>query len=370
MLFRSKTFTDKNALQIVRINNSSGVNISSKMEISNHLQLDKRELGLKPGATLHLGAQATTAGASSNSYVNAPLSKAISGNESFEFPLGEGGRYGAFTVKDKTTTGGNWIVKYHNVSPPSRDNKENIAYISNNEYWAVTAPSSGAEADPTLRWDDESGINPVDFDVVSFELDVANPIWKVVPKSVVDYSGKKVSVENLTHNGRRYYSFGLKIAPKIDDYTWIGLESSNWFDPLNWYGKKVPSAATPALITTAENVQPNYWPVIDRDGKAIAQVNDLIVESVLTLDIGGRLTVNGDLTINGDFTLKNTYTPNGLASLITHGAVTGKTSVQLTLPNNEWYYLSSPMKNPDYSHFGAGKDGARVYAYRDRKSVV
>lgn len=364
----SQSYTGTNVLQNVHIDNSSGVVIASDMLIDNHLQLDHGKVTLSNGATLKLGAQATTAGASSASYVNAPLIKTLSGYESFEFPVGNENRYGAFTVKDNNPTGGDWIVKYYNAAPPSRDQKDNVAYISNNEYWEVTGPFNGASGFATLRWDDESGINPNAFDVVTFEPQSANPVWKAAQKNLVDISARTVSIKSLAHSTVRYYSFGLKTAPTAADYTWKGLNSTNWFDPSNWYGGQVPSAATPVLITTVDIVQPTYWPVIDGSSGALAQVNNLIIESgtTLTLEMGGRLTVNGDLTNSGEFVLKNTYGPDGLTSLITHGVVVGEAKVEFTLPSNKWYYLSSPMQEVNYNHFGAEHSNARVNIYRNK----
>jgi hypothetical protein len=366
-------FTGTNGIHNVTINNTGGVEIATALEVKTLLRLNNGVLNIGTGGSLYIsnGSENASVGASATSFVNGPLKKAINGNESFNFPVGNEGRFGAFTINDQTTTGGDWIVVYHNSIPPSRDQKDAIAYISNNEYWEVISPLMGAEAAVSLRWDNESGVNADEFDVVSFEPDLTSALWTVVNKQSVDELGQSVTTASMAYNLRRYFSFGLQNMPVASDYTWRGLESADWFNPANWYGAKVPSAATPALITTVDIVTPGYWPVIE--GGNIAQTNNLTIESgtTLTMNPGGKLTVNGDLSLaaSSELVLDNSYGANGMASLLTHGQIlgAGSTRIRLTTPPNQWFYLGSSIKNAIFSDFSAGEANIIINIYRANK---
>ncbi len=370
------SFTGNNGIHNITINNNAGIELLNDLEIKNHLQLNKGLINTQGSGSLYISNSSEQAhsGVSSLSYVNGPLYKFINANENFEFPLGKGGRYGPFSV-NRVTAGGYWKIEYFNSTPPKRNQKGDIDYISNNEYWEVTAPVANASASLTLRWDDASGVNPDEFDVVSLNTDAGeSEQWTILDKQSTDKVNKRVTTVSLTHNTRRYFSFGLDVRPVLNDYTWIGASSSNWFDTDNWYGKKLPSAATPVLITTLDvNPVPTRWPVISDNNASIAQTNDLTIEgedASLTLNPGSRLTVNGDLSIAEDGGLKifNQSGEGGMASLLTHGAISGKANVRLSLLTDHWFYLGSSISGATFGNFSPGDQGSGtlVNVYRDR----
>lgn len=149
-------------------------------------------------------------------------------------------------------------------------------------------------------------------------------------------------------------------------YQWVGSQSSDWEDDRNWNGMKPVSRVN--VIIKESNNNPN---ITLENG--FIELNNLTIESgaVLTLKPGARLTVHGDLAIkkSGGLVLENHPDADGLASLITHGSVTGEVEVNLTLLNKRWYYLSSPMKEVDYTHFGSEEEDAQVFVYRNNKWV-
>src|SRR5690554_3598684 len=370
----NQSFTGENSLQQIVVDNTSVVNVNNDLIINSQLQLVRGPL--TPGSgTIHLGASATAVGASTNSFVNGVLSKAISGNEYFSFPVGKDNRYGAIGITDRTTNGGVWTVEYFNAMPLYRDQTDNIAFVSNSEYWKVTAPSEDAEAVATLRWDDESGINPDGFDAVSIQPDEDGALWGVVNQTSLDKNDQVVGVTKLafsTRTRKRMYSFGLAIKSDVGDFTWKSLESDDWFHPANWYGNQVPSAGTPAIITLSNDVNPAHWPIIYGNGNPVAQANDLTIDAgtTLTLDPGARLTVNGALSIVdvGGLQIKHETGEGKMASLLTKGGVSGEANVQLTLPTEQWFYLGSSIFGATVGDFSpeARGTGTITNFYRDK----
>ncbi len=371
-------FTGDNGIHNITINNNAGIELLNDLEIKNYLQLNKGLINTQGSGSLYIsnGSEYSHSGASSLSYVNGPLYKFINANENFEFPLGKLGRFAPFSV-NRVTAGGYWKVEYFNSLPPKRNQKGSIAYISNNEYWKVIAPVADASASVTLRWDDASGVNPDEFDVVSLDADAEESAeWTILDKQSPDKVNKRVTTVSLTHNKRRYFSFGLDVSPVLNDYTWTGQNSEDWFDPYNWFGEKLPSAATHALITTLDvNPVPTRWPVIYENNASIAQTNDLTIEkgASLTLNPGSRLTVNGDLSIadEGGLIIKNQSGQSGeggMASLLTHGDIEGEVNVNLSLPTDQWFYLGSSIKNATFGNFSPDEknSGTLVNVYRDR----
>ncbi len=369
----NSNLTGSNALHNMTINNTAGLCLDNILEVTKDVIISKGNIISLNNSPLYMSnALGNITINNAAGYVGTALRKKMANYSTWDFPVGKDGRRGDFSL-NSVQSSGVWEVEYFNSTPPKRHQNGNIAYISNNEYWEVTAPAANAYASVTLRWDDASGVNPEEFDVVSLDADAGvSEEWTLLIKHNVDEIKKLVTTNSLAHNLRRYYSFGLNIVPELNDYTWIGASSSDWFDTDNWYGKKLPSAATPALITTLDVNPVPYWPVMSDNNASIAQTNNLTIEEggSLTLNPGSRLTVNGDLSIadEGSLIILNKTGEGGMASLLTHGDVSGKANVNLSLPTDQWFYLGSSIKDATFGNFSPGDQGSGtlVNVYRDR----
>ncbi|WP_157482971.1 hypothetical protein, partial [Geofilum rubicundum] len=285
---------------------------------------------------------AAISGASATCYVDGPLYKRINSGASFDFPLGNEGRYGNIKVENVTASG-MWRAQYHSNSPSgaglSTGSKEApVQYVSSSEYWNIEAPAT-ATAEVTLRWDASSGVNPAESGLRGVQW--LTDKWHEVSLSNVSgnsTAGTAKTSPALNFNANpgegNYITFG---AITIPAYTWTGATDTDWFKPGNWTNSTVPSASANTTIASTANM-----PVIT--GANVAQVNNLIIDAGVDLTVAsnGKLTVNGDLNIaaTGELVLDNGYGVNGMASLITHGQIlgTGSTRIRLTTPPNQWFY--------------------------------
>lgn len=121
---------------------------------------------------------------------------------------------------------------------------------------------------------------------------------------------------------------------------WVGGNSASWSDASNWDGSELPVAASNVKILEGDND-----PVIS----SAVEVNDLMITSgQLKVGYNGALTVIGDFTSIDDGLLVES-TAAGTGTVITNGAVTGKSIVQQFLQGKqgtsqrEWWYIASPV---------------------------
>ncbi|NPD44047.1 MULTISPECIES: T9SS type A sorting domain-containing protein [unclassified Lentimicrobium] len=95
---------------------------------------------------------------------------------------------------------------------------------------------------------------------------------------------------NTPNDGTAYF---YSMANDVFDGNWIGVVSSDWFDPLNWFDNNIPNSLTDVHIPQAV---PNY-PEINI---ATALARNLSIEAGASLTIGtGYLSALGDLNNHG-----------------------------------------------------------------------
>ena len=360
------SFSGTNAFYNLSLNNGMGITLQNHAEVSNMLTFGNGLINTSESAKLTLSNSESNVitGFSATKYVSGPLRKNINTGQSFTYPSGKDGRYGQLLVTN-VSAGGLWEVEYFNTGAPDRNNFDaSVKYVSSNEYWKVTAPSAGANAEVTLRWDANSGVNPDDdaFKVVS----ATGSTW-----AAVDYTNKignmasgSVKTISLGYNTSRRFTFGsFSIAP----YTWTGATSTDWFTATNWSGNVVPSASNNTTIATSSRN-----PIIA--GGFTAQTNDLTINNgaVLTVGPSGKLTTNGNLVITtaSGLVMENQTGVNGMASFINKGSITGSANLKLTLPKDQWFYISSAIHGATFGNFNPAATGASVYVYRTNKWVL
>ena len=152
----------------VQIDNAQGVDVTNggtankNVVVANNLTLTNGNFLTNSDALIYLTNtnQNVVSGGGANSFVDGPLTKKISSGGSFNFPVGNGDRYGNVKLTNVNTTD-NWTAQYFNNNPKVAINSTagfdslTIKNISENEYWVVTRPTGG-KAKVGLRWDDQS----------------------------------------------------------------------------------------------------------------------------------------------------------------------------------------------------------------------
>ena len=156
----------------VQINNEQGVDVTNggnadkNVIITNNLTLTNGVFKTNTAALIYLSStnQNVVSGGSSSSFVDGPLRKKISTSGSFDFPVGNGDRYGNVkltNVNNGSSSAADWTAQYFNANPSAVDdeatfNATTLGSISDNEYWIVNRPNSSCSAKVALRWDEQS----------------------------------------------------------------------------------------------------------------------------------------------------------------------------------------------------------------------
>ncbi len=179
----------------VQIDNPQGVDVTKggtadkNMNVANTLTLTNGNFITNADALIYLSStnQNVVSGGGASSFVDGPLRKRISSGGSFNFPVGNGERYGNITLSNVNTTD-NWTTQYFNnnpkvaINPMAAFDSLTIKDISENEYWVVTRPSGG-KAKVGLRWDDQSCDMFNTFELVKQRLKIVeyngSTMWNV-----------------------------------------------------------------------------------------------------------------------------------------------------------------------------------------------
>ena len=156
------------------------------------------------------------------------------------------------------------------------------------------------------------------------------------------------------------------VSPSLENIWKGSYTSASWTVESNWRGK-APEKNSSVLIRNLTNG--NKYPEIQpQPENKIIEINNLTIESgaTLTLKPGAQLTVNGKLTIadGASLIMEHEYGEGGMSSLITNGEVAGKVKTKMSLPQDQWFYLGSSIKNAVFSNFRAGEDGVIINVYR------
>ncbi|MFO8001919.1 MAG: T9SS type A sorting domain-containing protein, partial [Marinilabilia sp.] len=364
-------YSGDNALREIKINNPAGLKLESNVEVAK-LDLTQGVIYSTDAAKLsvvNISAsvyEGAITGGSSSSYVDGPMVRYINGSSLAEFPVGDDGRYGLIEITDNSD-GGDWEVQYYNEAHADGGKYEqnDIAYVSNNEYWSVDAPST-SDAEVTLYWDSESGVNPDDdnFRMISYDKSLNDPSWVDVVDDYsinMDLDNENVISDELQHDTERLFTFG---SASIADYTWLGSVDDDWFNGDNWEGDVAPSASNKAIV---DNTAVND-PVVGENADAFC--NDLEISDVksLILKPGSSLEISNDVDNSGTIVLESTN--DNLASLMLPEAPTnsGEVNVQLELEADGKWYLGSPLKDetsgkPKVEWFYPDNDPDNDYVY-------
>lgn len=303
------------------------------------------------------------------------------------------GRQNLMTMRDSTFSRyGEFAVDFWNVLATSDGNIVPIYNISENPY-----SNDGVhlnDAGHTLVFNrmvnagvvnprvavtaSQSVVNPgdeVEFTVtttvpgiVTYQYYVNNKLVATSGSAVFNYvspfSNYKVYVIGRDAANEPYLSRAVYVTVNSNFALWTGTLNSSWDNLANWHNGNAPAANIPVSIRG----NAPHMPVIDNQ---LVVLGNLTINpgAILTLNPGGKLTINATLQNNGELVFVNQTGTNGLSSFIHNGSITGSglSRVKLTLPGNQWYYLSSPFEAPVLGRFNNTEVGATVHVYRNNQ---
>ncbi|MBN1182814.1 MAG: hypothetical protein JXB49_11040 [Bacteroidales bacterium] len=160
------SFTGNNAFNRVTLNNTStGVTLNDTIEIQSVLTLTDGTINTTDDNIVYLPntASVSPSGGSSASFINGPLLVDLDNGFDYNWPIGEGTRFGQMGTLGISTSGTQgWKAEYvygnpHDDGYDTSQYDGSIAAVSHMEYWKVTGPAG--TADVRVRWDATSDMN-------------------------------------------------------------------------------------------------------------------------------------------------------------------------------------------------------------------
>jgi hypothetical protein len=365
-------FSGANAFYNFEVNNSSGLGVETDTEIDNNLALTSGVINNTLGnrfVVLNSSSAAVTGG-SASAYVSGPFGKRISNGGTFNFPVGDAGRYGELLISDTQTGSASlWEVTYNDDNPLDGGLDPDsyslpIQFVSKNEYWQIRGVD-GSSAHVTVRWDSQSGVSADagerdELRLVSWNDLTPDDAWEEAGRTITDGGQNTGTIKSNTVQSfnefaeGNYFTIGGVL---VYNYSWKG-DTPDWFLGANWVDGNVPSIST--AVTIPESPSGGNHPVIDGD----AYCKDLGIEpnATVTLNAGATLNIVNSFVNNGDVILKST--PNAVASLNVPVGNTdsGHGIIELSdVMAGQWYRFGQPVSNPTGAIYDASVGTSWVY---------
>lgn len=383
--FTKQSSSQTNAFNHFRMNNEGGLDIAGQIEIDNKLILTKGVIRSDASNTIKLTNKSSNivTGGSNVSHVDGPLLKNIVNGQSFDFPVGNNGRYGtAYIASDNSNSTGYWEVQYYNESTKTAgydpDSKETpLTVISNTEYWRMKSPnpSTVEYAKAGVSWNNNSQMPTDDAARSSMRIAEWNGTkWvQVDPDNTISGTAEAGTVKSTVNSEFDKFSNKGNIFTLSTDYvianpTWTGNKSTVWADKENWNPKIVPISKS--KVTISAHPDGNKFPEIGSN--ASCNTMDLQSGAKLTIKPKGSLILTGNLTMNGNITILSDA--SGTGSLIDNGTISkgsgtfGTATVQRYLygigdGTLMFHYISSPLSKVSNSKFIKAPWGANNYNF-------
>ncbi len=161
-----------------------------------------------------------------DSFVSGPLQKRILAGRGFNFPIGDalggagGLRYGELILTGASVTG-YYQAQYYNHNPLDDGyDPDNVTapidVVSSSEYWRVNGPALST-ANITLRWDDQSGIIPVDASTrAKLRVVEWNPSWINRGNGKISGNAQEGTIRTspeVSLSGDHRFSLGVESLP-------------------------------------------------------------------------------------------------------------------------------------------------------------
>ncbi|HTR81766.1 MAG TPA: hypothetical protein VMM58_09065 [Bacteroidota bacterium] len=326
------------------INNAAGLTIQTGMaSVSNQLILTLGNINTNATNKLTINNTATTAvtGGNINSFVNGPLSKAITNGSSFVFPVGDAvsssrHRYGYVSVFSTATTGTQiWTAQFFDKNPTTDGyNVANMAsplnWLVTNEYWSVTGPAGGS-ANVLMGWDAFSGMSSsaptrAQSVVAEWNTPVASK-WNSVGGVVSDFGHDSgtVATSALIALDSHFFTIGSAVIP-VGSLIWA-IQTGTWNTPTTWNNGVVPGSKDtvaigspyPSPVTVTLDIDPAITALKLNSAGTVADAGH-------TLSVTGNILLDGTWSGSGNInwtsdndTLSGAGTVNGTATLQVNG---------------------------------------------------
>lgn len=212
------SFTGSNSFLYVDLDNSAGLTLDSPVEIKGSLNLISGIITTDNTNILTINNTSETAvtGYSSSNYIDGPMQKLVSTGGDYLFPVGDAGRYGPVSIFNASnSSAAYWKAEYFNSATPNNTSLAgNLQAVSSDEYWEITNPNAGDQAQVQLRWDSNSEITPVVTgninDIVVAEFNGTNWVDKISTATGGSYSGTVKTSSNINVDPKQY-TLGSKV---------------------------------------------------------------------------------------------------------------------------------------------------------------
>lgn len=157
---QSITGSSSNTFTNLIINKSSGkLTLSKASTVNGALTLTAGKIYTTTTNLLTLGSSATVSGASNNSYVEGPVAKIMATTSLFTFPTGKNGRYQSVSVTPASTSSVTFRAEYFDTTTVINPVGTGIHHVSSVEYFQVDRTSGSTNANVTLSWGSQSGVD-------------------------------------------------------------------------------------------------------------------------------------------------------------------------------------------------------------------
>ena len=345
---------NSSSINNLKMNNPSGVNLNIGMDINNQLDLTSGKIVTTTTNKLTILNTDNTSNpvinAGTNSFVDGPLYKKINNSDYFEFPVGDGSRYGKVKISNVSTSGSQiWMAQYFNHDATT-DGYDVSVYdatlqgVFSDGYWNILAPAAST-ADVRIRWDGGSNAPADAADRAKLRVAewLSSSTWTEAGNTVTDNGQSDGYIEtsggisfNELANGD-VFAIGSDIVPQTK--TWVG-NTTDWADANNWSPTGVPTSFDQVTIPTSPTG--GNFPVIT----TTAQAKDLTIDAnaLVTINPTYSLVVENQFNVASGATVLVKADASGSASLITNGTITnnGTCSMELYLTNGIYHYISMP----------------------------
>lgn len=352
----TSSFTGNNALNHIELNNSYGLFFENSVELKEGLTFQEGIIYFDENDTLYISncLNNTVSGAADNAFVDGYVLKKIPPGNSFEFPVGDEGRYGKIIISNTNcSSAAYWGAKYFNQSVeteegyPVNSTVSPLEFVSSNEYWKIIGPENST-ANITLRWDSYSGISQTESERDSLriaEWSVIDSKWNVMHNDITasgdENSGSINTGSTLAATeGSNFITIGSNIKT---EYSWMGTSSNDWSTAANWSPLGIPSSCSDITIPTTP--VGGRFPVIDSE--AVCRNLTLQNGSELSVESESNLSVKGSLINDGTIYLQCSNDNKPTGSLIDNGQISGSGIYQIErfLTKNYYHYVSSPIES-------------------------
>lgn len=141
--------------------------------------------------------------------------------------------------------------------------------------------------------------------------------------------------------------------------SWIGSENTDWSNPDNWKGNKLPKFDSSVKIEISGNA-PQIKEIVIIGKLTIADGAKLILKP------GASLEITTDVLNDGQFVLESEADKLASLMLPENASKVGESNVKMVLPANRYWYLSHPIENAKssiYSDF-TDMENERMWVYR------